>query len=198
MRIVAVSKRQPVAEIQAACDAGLIHFGENYVQEAVEKIPAIDSAAVWHFIGPVQSNKTRPIAEHFDWVHTVASERIAERLSAQRAERQADLNTCIQLRPANAGQRHGVDEPELPALAEKISALPGLRLRGLMIMPLPNLGEAATRAEFERANGLFEAMRNAGLAVDTLSMGMSADLEAAIMAGSTCIRVGTDLFGARK
>ena len=197
MRIVAVSKRQPVEAVRAACDAGLIHFGENYVQEAVEKIPQIDPAAVWHFIGPVQSNKTRLIAEHFDWVHTVTSERIADRLSAQRADHQPPLNICIQLRPANADQRNGVDEPDLPALADRITVLPGLRLRGLMIMPLPNQGEAATRAEFDRANGLFEAMRDSGLAVDTLSMGMSADLEAAIMAGSTCIRVGTDLFGAR-
>jgi PLP dependent protein len=198
VRIIAVSKKQPVEAILAARDAGLVHFGENYLQEALEKIPSVDADAVWHFIGPVQSNKTRPIAEHFDWVHTVTSQRIAERLSAQRPAELADLNVCIQLRPGGADQRNGVGEQDLPALVATLSDLPRLQLRGLMIMPLPNLGEAATRAEFERANALFEALRDSGTAVDTLSMGMSGDLEAAIMAGSTCIRIGTDLFGARQ
>jgi len=197
VRILAVSKKQPVAAITAARKAGLRHFGENYLQEALAKMPAVDDEAVWHFIGPVQSNKTRPIAENFDWVHTVTSIRIAERLSAQRSVELPDLNICIQLRPPGAAERNGVTEDELPGLAAVVADAPGLRLRGLMSIPLPGDGEQATRSEFARTCRLFTALVDAGYPVDTLSMGMSADLEAAIMEGSTCIRIGTDLFGAR-
>jgi len=197
VRILAVSKKQPVAAIVAACEAGLRHFGENYLQEALDKIPAVTDDAVWHFIGPVQSNKTRSVAEHFDWVHTVTSRRVAERLSAQRPVDLPDLNICIQLQPPGADERNGVTEDNLPGLAAIIADAPRLQLRGLMSIPLPGLGETATRNEFARTRRLLEALGQTGYKVDTLSMGMSADLEAAIMEGSTCIRIGTDLFGTR-
>jgi pyridoxal phosphate enzyme (YggS family) len=197
VRILAVSKKQPIEALMAACAAGLRHFGENYLQEALDKIQAVDGDAVWHFIGPIQSNKTRPIAEHFDWVHTVTSSRIAERLSAQHPVDRPALNVCIQLRPHGADDRNGVTEDDLPGLAAVIAGAPKLRFRGLMTIPLADCGAAATRSEFARARRLLEELGRAGYAVDTLSMGMSADLEAAIMEGSTCIRIGTDLFGSR-
>jgi len=197
VRILAVSKKQPIEALVAAYAAGLRDFGENYLQEALGKIPALGRNAIWHFIGPVQSNKTRLIAENFDWVQTVTSRRIAERLSAQRPMDRNDLQICIQLRPPGAEQRNGVSEDDLPGLAAVIAAAPNLRLRGLMTIPLPDRGEAATRSEFARARRLFDELGHAGYAVDTLSMGMSADLEAAIIEGSTCIRIGTDLFGTR-
>ena len=197
VRILAVSKKQPVGALQAAYGAGLRHFGENYVQEALDKISALDSAAIWHFIGPIQSNKTRQIAENFDWVHTVTSGRIAERLSNGRPPDRNDLQVCIQLQPHDAEDRNGVTEDRLADLAARIAAAPGLRLRGLMIMPLPGLAEMEIRREFARARRLLDELAGGGYAVDTLSMGMSADLEAAIMEGSTCIRIGTNLFGTR-
>ncbi len=181
----------------AAHAAGLRHFGENYLQEALDKIPAIDRDAVWHFIGPIQSNKTRSIAATFDWVHTITSRRIAERLSAQRPGDCDDLQVCIQLRPQGANERNGLIEADLPGLAAVIAGAPKLRLRGLMTIPRPGCGAANTRREFARARRLLDDLTRAGYAVDTLSMGMSADLEAAIMEGSTCIRIGTDLFGTR-
>ncbi len=181
----------------AARHAGLRHFGANYLQEALDKIPAVGPDAVWHFIGPVQANKTRAIAANFDWVHTLASRRIAERLSAQCPEHKGPLQVCIQLQPHGSAARHGVDEAELPALARDVAAQPNLRLRGLMMMPLPNPDPGAPAREFSRTQRLLERLRDGGYDVDTLSMGMSADLEAAIMAGSTCIRIGTDLFGPR-
>ncbi len=195
--ILAVSKRQPIEALLAARDAGLQHFGENYLQEALKKIQTLDPATIWHFIGPIQSNKTRPIAENFDWVHTITSRRVAERLSAQRPADRAALQICIQLRPHGAEQRNGVSEEELPALAAAIAGAPKLQLRGLMIIPLPGEDAADPRSEFARAHRLLGELSGTGYAVDTLSMGMSADLEAAIMEGSTCIRVGTDLFGKR-
>jgi len=197
VRILAVSKKQPIESLVAAHAAGLRHFGENYLHEALEKIPVLDPDAVWHFIGPVQSNKTRPIAEMFDWVHTVTSHRIARRLSAQRPVDRDALQVCIQLRPRDADERNGVTEDELPDLAALIAEAPNLRLRGLMIIPLPDRDGVDSSSEFTRAHRLFDELRLAGYTVDTLSMGMSADLEAAIMAGSTCIRIGTDLFGTR-
>lgn len=197
IRILAVGKKQPVAALLAARAAGLRHFGENYLQEALDKIPVLDRDTVWHFIGPVQSNKTRPIAAAFDWVHTVTSHRIAERLSAQRPGDRGALQVCIQLRPHGSEERNGVTEDELPDLAALIAEAPNLRLRGLMMIPLPDRGADAGNDEFARAHRLFDELSRAGYAVDTLSMGMSADLEAAIMAGSTCIRIGTDLFGSR-
>jgi len=198
VRILAVSKKQPIEALMAARAAGLRHFGENYLQEALDKIRAVDGDTVWHFIGPIQSNKTRPIAENFDWVHTVTSHRIAERLSAQRPVDHPDLHVCIQLRPHGTDERNGITEDDLPDLAAVIAGAPKLKFRGLMTIPLPDCGAAATRSEFARARRLLEELSLAGYAVDTLSMGMSADLEAAIMEGSTCIRIGTDLFGSRE
>ena len=196
-RILAVSKKQPIEALVAAYSAGLRDFAENYLQEALDKIPAFEPDAVWHFIGPVQSNKTRSIAANFDWVHTVSSQRIAMRLSAQRPVDRDDLQVCIQLRPSGAEERNGVTEEDLPDLAAAIMAAPKLCLRGLMIMPLPNNNEAVTHREFARAHRLYDELKCAGYAIDTLSMGMSADLEVAITQGSTCIRIGTDLFGSR-
>jgi pyridoxal phosphate enzyme (YggS family) len=197
IRILAVSKKQPIEALVEAYGAGVRDFAENYLQEALDKIPAIEPDAVWHFIGPVQSNKTRPIAANFDWVHTVMNQRIATRLSAQRPDDRDDLQVCIQLQPTNSQDRNGVTEEELPDLAAAIAEAPKLRLRGLMIMPLPDHTAADTRREFARAHRLYKELRHAGYAIDTLSMGMSADLEVAITQGSTCIRIGTDLFGSR-
>jgi len=197
IRILAVSKNQPIEALLAARAAGLRHFGENYLSEALDKIPALDSGVVWHFIGPVQSNKTRPIATTFDWVHTVASQRVARRLSAQRPVERGELQICIQCRPRGAKERNGVTGDELPDLAAMIADLPNLRLRGLMTIPLPDHAGTDSDSEFVRTRRLFDELKLAGHAVDTLSMGMSGDLEAAIMAGSTCIRIGTDLFGIR-
>ncbi|MCC7258253.1 MAG: YggS family pyridoxal phosphate-dependent enzyme [Gammaproteobacteria bacterium] len=195
--IVAVSKTQPVDTVRAARDAGLGHFGENYVQEAVAKITQLRDAATWHYIGGVQANKTRAIATHFDWVQTVASPRIAERLAAQRPHYGAPLQVCLQVQPEPAAARSGVAGADLPALAATVAGLPRLRLRGLMFMPLPGLDQQALRAEFRRVRRLFDALRAAGHDLDTLSMGMSEDLGIAIEEGSTMVRVGTALFGAR-
>jgi pyridoxal phosphate enzyme (YggS family) len=197
IRILAVSKTHPAARVQELLSAGLADFGENYLQEALEKISAVAGEARWHFIGGIQSNKTRAIAEHFDWVQTVSSPRIAERLSRQRPEDAADLQALIQIRPAGAPQRYGAAQTELANLAEVIECLPRLRLRGLMIMPVAGQDDAGLRAEFARARELWSALRSQGYGLDTLSMGMSGDLEAAIMEGSTMVRVGTALFGPR-
>lgn len=197
IRIVAVSKKQPVVAIRAAQAAGLTRFGENYVQEALPKIAAVDPPAEWHFIGALQSNKAGDIAAGFDWVHTVAGARAARRLSARRAPDAGDLQACIQLRPEGAPGRAGVAASEVPALAQLLVELPQIRLRGLMMMPLPGQSDEALRREFARARGLLESLKSAGYCADTLSMGMSADLEAAIMEGSTMVRVGTDIFGPR-
>lgn len=197
MTIIAVTKRQPADAIVEARQAGLCHFGANYLQEALEQIPVAGPDAIWHFIGPVQANKTRAIASNFDWVHTVASRRVAERLSAQRPEARGPLQICIQLRPHGSAARHGVQETGLAALVRDVVAQPNLQLRGLMMMPLPDPDPDAAAGEFSRARRLLDQLRDGGLDVDTLSMGMSADLEAAIIAGSTCIRIGTDLFGPR-
>ena len=195
--ILAVSKKQPPDSIRAALMAGLQDFGENYLQEALTKIPEIDRLARWHFIGAIQSNKTRPIAENFTWVHTIDSPRIAERLSAQRPHGTGDLQACIQIRPANADERGGIPADQLFELADMMSELPRVRLRGLMMMPLPNQAMIDIRREFARTRELLGELIQRGHDVDTLSMGMSADLEAAIMEGSTIVRIGTDLFGPR-
>lgn len=195
--IVAVTKTQPVDTVRAALAAGLTDFGENYVQEAVAKISDLGADANWHFIGRLQANKTRPVAERFRWAQTVTSVQIAERLSRQRPYYGGDLQVCVQVAPLPATERSGVPAAAVPELAARIASLPRLKLRGLMFMPLPDLGEAALRAEFRRVRELFAALRAAGHDVDTLSMGMSEDLEIAIEEGSTMVRVGTALFGAR-
>lgn len=195
--ILAVSKKQSTDAIREALAASLQDFGENYLQEALPKIAAIDLPARWHFIGTIQSNKTRPIAENFDWVHTVDSRRIAERLSTQRPQDYGDLQTCIQVCPQNADKRGGIPAEQLFELADIMRDLPRIRLRGLMSMPLPNQSTADIRREFARTRELLGELLKRGHDVDTLSMGMSADLEAAIMEGSTIVRIGTDLFGPR-
>jgi len=203
--IVAVSKKHPVSAMREAFSAGLTHFGENYVQEAVPKIAEFDAPVEWHFIGKAQSNKAGVIAGAFDWIHTVTSERVARRLSAHRPDDHDDLQICIQLAPGGAGDRPGesadnrggIASSALPALAEMIEELPRLRLRGLMMMPLPGLAPAALGREFARARARFDDLNRVGHELDTLSMGMSGDLETAIMEGSTLIRVGTDIFGPR-
>ncbi|MBW7930662.1 MAG: YggS family pyridoxal phosphate-dependent enzyme [Gammaproteobacteria bacterium] len=194
--IVGVSKRHPPAAVRAARAAGLHDFGENYVQEAVAKITQT-TAACWHFIGLMQANKTRAIAGHFDWAQTVTSLQLATRLSAQRPFHAPELQVCLQVQPEPAAGRGGVPAAALAGLAEEVAALPRLRLRGLMFMPLAGLDEAALRAEFRRVHGLYMELRELGHELDTLSMGMSDDLELAIAEGSTMLRVGTALFGAR-
>ena len=198
LRILGVSKRQPRDKVAAALAAGIRDLGENYLQDAIARITEFGNAARWHFIGRVQANKTRAIAEHFDWVQTVSNARIARRLSAQRPCHAGELNVCIQIAPWKRPERGGALPEELPALAAEIASLPRLKLRGLMCMPLPDQEPAALEAEFRAARALYDQLCAAGHELDTLSMGMSHDLEIAVAAGSTLLRIGTALFGERK
>ena len=196
--LLAVSKTWGADAVRAAWEAGQTAFGENYVQEAVAKIAALrDLPVQWHCIGPLQSNKTRVVAEHFDWVHTVDRLKIAERLSEQRPEALAPLNVCIQVNLDGGPSKSGVAPAEAPALAQAVAQLPRLRLRGLMTIPDITSDLIAARAIHSRARALFDQLNHEGLALDTLSMGMSADLEPAIAAGATMVRVGSAIFGAR-
>jgi PLP dependent protein len=196
--LIAVSKLQPVEAVVAAHGAGLCHFGENYVQEGVAKIQALGGLPLtWHFIGALQTNKTRTVAAHFDWVHTVDRKSLAERLSAQRPAHLPPLQVCLQVMLVPEPGKAGLAPAELPALALAVAALPGLRLRGLMCIPPPNEDTAAQRARFRELATLLTQLQALGLAVDTLSMGMSGDYEAAILEGATHVRIGTAIFGAR-
>jgi pyridoxal phosphate enzyme (YggS family) len=196
--LVAVSKTFPPDAIRAAHDAGQRDFGESYVQEAVAKLDVLlDLPLVWHFIGPIQSNKTRVIAERFDWAHSVDRLKIAERLSAQRPADRAPLEVCLQVNTSGEASKSGCSPHDAPALAHAVARLPGLRLRGLMTVPEPSDDRALQRSRFESVRALRDRLAGEGLALDTLSMGMSADLEEAIAAGSTMIRIGTAIFGAR-
>lgn len=200
--LLAVSKTFGVDAVLAAAAAGQTAFGENYLQEALDKIAAarlaLPQAAIeWHFIGPIQSNKTRPIAEHFDWVHTVEREKIAARLSEQRLAGMADLNICLQVNISGEASKSGVSPEELPALARAVAQLPKLRLRGLMAIPEPQTDPVLQRAAFAQLRSLYEQLRADGLALDTLSMGMSSDLQAAVLEGATIVRVGSAIFGSR-
>ena len=193
--LLAVSKTKPAEAIREAHAAGLRDFGENYLQEALEKQAALsDLPLIWHFIGPIQSNKTRPIAEHFDWVHSVDRLKIAQRLSDQRPAHLAPLNICLQVNVSGEDSKSGCSPEELPELAQAIATLPNLKLRGLMAIPEPTDDIAAQHAAFARLRQLRDDL---GLQLDTLSMGMSHDLEAAIAEGATWVRIGTALFGAR-
>jgi pyridoxal phosphate enzyme (YggS family) len=184
--------------VREAYAAGIVEFGENYLQEALEKQADLtDLPLSWHFIGPIQSNKTRAIAEHFAWVHSVDRLKIAQRLSEQRPAGLPPLNICIQVNVSGEASKSGCTAVDLPALAQAISALPNLRLRGLMAIPEPAATFEAQRAPHRALHALFERLRAEGLALDTLSMGMSADLEAAVAEGATMVRVGTAIFGAR-
>ncbi len=196
--LVAVSKAHPAADIRAAHAAGQRDFGENQVQEALAKLGALgDLELVWHFIGPLQSNKTRPVAERFDWLHSLDRLKIAERLAAQRPAGHAPLQVCVQVNVSGEASKSGVAPEAAPALAHAVAALPRLRLRGLMTIPEPTPDRALQRRRFETLRRLKERLVREGLALDTLSMGMSDDLEAAIEAGATMVRVGTAIFGAR-
>ncbi|MCS6946731.1 MAG: YggS family pyridoxal phosphate-dependent enzyme [Steroidobacteraceae bacterium] len=196
--LLAVSKGQSTALIEAAAALGQRDFGENYLQEALPKIGALRSAELtWHFIGRVQANKTRAIAEHFAWVHTVDRPRILERLAAQRPYYAPPLQICLQVRLAPEVAKGGVEPAELAELAAAARDLPRLRLRGLMCIPPAEPTADRQRHWFERLAALAEQLRASGFTLDTLSMGMSADLEAAIAAGSTIVRVGTAIFGPR-
>ena len=195
--LVAVSKTQPAEAIRLAAAAGQLVFGENYLQEALAKQDELTDLPelIWHFIGPIQSNKTRPIAERFDWVHTVDRLRIAERISQQRPADKPPLNFCLQVNVSGEASKSGVSLAALPELAAAVAQLPRLRLRGLMTIPAPANGLAQQRMPFRI---LREAMAGLSLpGLDTLSMGMSDDLEAAIFEGATLVRVGTALFGPR-
>lgn len=198
IRLLAVSKQQSSASIRAVCAAGQREFGENYVQEALPKIAALaDLPLTWHFIGRLQGNKTRDVATFFDWVHSVDRERIAARLDAQRPQDRARLQVLLQVRVGGESGQGGVDAAALPALAESVHRMPRLELRGLMCMPEPCADEAEQRAPFRRLRELLAELNAHGHALDTLSMGMSGDLESAIAEGATIVRVGTAIFGPR-
>jgi pyridoxal phosphate enzyme (YggS family) len=198
--LLAVSKTFGPEAVLAAAAAGQRAFGENYVQEALDKIAALrghDPALEWHLIGPLQSNKTRAVAEAFDWVHSVDRLKTAQRLSEQRPAHLAPLQLCVQVNISGEASKSGVSVAELPALAHAIAALPKVRLRGLMAIPEAAADREAQRAPHRALRRLFDALRADGLALDTLSMGMSGDLDAAIAEGSTMVRVGTAIFGGR-
>ncbi len=196
--LLAVSKTFGPEAVRAAHAAGQTAFGENYIQEAVDKMAVLgDLPLQWHCIGPIQSNKTRLVAEHFAWAQTVDRLKIAQRLSEQRPAHLPPLQICLQVNVDGGTTKSGVAPVDLPALAHAVAALPRLQLRGLMCIPDPQPDFEAMKAVFARARDLYEQLRAEGLALDTLSMGMSADLEAAIHAGSTLVRVGTAIFGGR-
>jgi len=196
--LLAVSKTFGADAVAQAHAAGQTAFGENYIQEAVEKITALKHLPLqWHCIGPIQSNKTRLVAEHFDWVHTVDRLKIAQRLSEQRPPHLAPLQLCIQVNVDGGPTKSGVAPDQALALAQAVAALPRLRVRGLMCIPEPAPDFVASCAVFTRARDLFDQLNVAGMGLDTLSMGMSADLEAAIASGSTLVRVGSAIFGSR-
>jgi len=197
--LLAVSKTFGAEAVQQAFAAGQTAFGENYIQEAVEKITAIRQLPIeWHCIGPIQSNKTRLVAANFDWVHTVDRLKIAERLSEQRPGDLAPLQVCIQVNVDGGANKSGVLPMEALALAQVVARLPRLRLRGIMCIPEPAPDFATACVAFRKASDLFDDLKAQGVALDTLSMGMSADLEAAIASGSTMVRVGAAIFGQRR
>lgn len=198
VRLLAVSKTMPVERLREAIAAGQHAFGENYVQEALDKIAALASETLeWHHIGPIQSNKTAEIAAHFDWAHGVDRLKIAQRLSDQRPAGRPPLQVCVQVNISGEASKSGCEPQEALALCLAVAALPGLRLRGLMALPAPTTANTDPHAPFRQLRQLFEQARAAGLALDTLSMGMSDDFEAAIAEGATLIRIGSALFGAR-
>ena len=196
--LLAVSKGQPTESIAAIATAGQHCFGESYLQEALAKMEALRQFALeWHFIGPVQANKTRGIAAHFNWVHSVDRLKIAQRLSEQRPPHLPPLNVCLEVNISQESSKHGLSPTELQAVARAVADLPRLRLRGLMAVPAPDEEFTAQRRPLARLRALQEELIAAGLELDTLSMGMSADLEAAIAEGATVVRVGTAIFGPR-
>lgn len=198
IQLLAVSKTFPAAAVRQAYTAGQRAFGESYVQEAVEKVAALNDLPLrWHFIGPIQSNKTRPIAESFAWVHSLDRARIADRLSSGRPANLPDLQVCLQVNVSNEASKSGVAPEDLPALARYVRTLPRLKLRGLMAIPEPTDDPVKQRTAFVRLRQLLEQLNAEGFQLDTLSMGMSDDLEAAIAEGATIVRVGSAIFGER-
>jgi pyridoxal phosphate enzyme (YggS family) len=198
--LLAVSKTFGADAVREAHAAGQRAFGENYVQEALDKIAALAdlrAALQWHLIGPLQSNKTRVVAESFDWVHSVDRLRIAERLSAQRPQHLPPLQVCLQVNVSGEASKSGVAPADVAALAAQVAGLPGLRLRGLMAIPEPAADFESQRPPHHALHALLQDLRRQGLQLDTLSMGMSADLEAAVAEGATLVRIGTAIFGGR-
>jgi len=197
-QLLAVSKTKPASALQQAFNAGQRAFGENYLQEALEKQQALTDLNIeWHFIGPIQSNKTRPIAENFDWVHSVEREKIARRLSEQRPAHLPPINVCLQVNLDHEATKSGISLAELPAMLESVAQLPNICVRGLMAIPAKREGFEAQKTALEPLSAALDELRDQYPTLDTLSMGMSADLEAAISAGATYVRVGTDIFGSR-
>lgn len=200
MDLLAVSKTFPAVTVREAVAAGQHRFGENYVQEALDKMAELADLRgqiEWHMIGPIQSNKTRAVAEHFDWVHTVDRLKIAQRLSDQRPAHLPPLQVCIQVNTSGEDSKSGTSPDEALELARAVAALPRLRLRGVMALPAPTAEPAEQNRQLAQVRVAYERLRSQGLPLDTLSMGMSADLEAAVAQGSTLVRVGTALFGQR-
>ncbi len=196
--VLAVSKRHPAARIRQLHQLGLSAFGENYMQEAVDKQAQLaDLELEWHFIGPVQSNKTRELARHFDWVQSADREKILRRLSAQRPESLPKLNICLQVNIDREEQKAGILPEDLQEMVHFTLGLPNLRLRGLMAIPRQASAQHDPASSYQRMDELFHSLVSSGISLDTLSIGMSADLEQAIMQGSTMLRIGTDLFGVR-
>lgn len=202
IQLLAVSKTFGADAVMEAIKTGQLAFGENYVQEAVEKITTIkaqlpETPVEWHFIGPIQSNKTKPIATHFDWVHSIEREKIAQRLSEQRPDEMAPLNVCIEVNVSGEQSKSGVSPDDVLALAKVINTLPRLTLRGLMAIPAPTNDTTQQHAAFATMRALFDTLQQAGFQIDTLSMGMSADLEVAVQEGATIVRIGSAIFGHR-
>jgi pyridoxal phosphate enzyme (YggS family) len=202
VQLLAVSKTFPAEAVLEAVAAGQRAFGENYLQEGVDKIAAVakalpDTRLEWHFIGPIQSNKTRPIAASFDWVHTVERLKIAQRLSEQRPPELGPLNICLQVNISGEASKSGITPDELPELAQMVAALPNLRLRGLMAIPEPQDDPELQRVPFARLRELAQDIVKSGIHLDTLSMGMSSDMRAAVLEGASIVRVGSAIFGAR-
>ncbi|HMH18829.1 MAG TPA: YggS family pyridoxal phosphate-dependent enzyme [Burkholderiales bacterium] len=198
VRLVAVSKTFPPEAVQDAAQAGQCDFGENYAQEGVGKIDDLRALGLtWHYIGPIQSNKTRVIAEHFDWVHSIDRAKIAARLSEARDPGLPEMQVCIQVNVSGEASKSGVMPEEVAALARQVAGFSRMKLRGLMAVPEPTPDEALQRRRFAQLRELRDRLNGKGFAMDTLSMGMSADLEAAIAEGATIVRVGTAIFGER-
>lgn len=199
IKMIAASKMQPEFALRDAYANGINFFGENYVQEALPKILAMQDLPVeWHFIGPIQSNKTTLIAAHFDWVHSIDRVKIAQRLSLQRPAHLPPLNVCLQMNVSGESSKSGVPPEEIAGLARAVNNLPSLRLRGLMSIPEPTPDPAQQAARFKVVRQCLEKLNSEGFSLDTLSMGMSSDLEAAIAQGATLVRIGTALFGERR
>ena len=203
IQLLAVSKTKPVSAIKQAYQAGLRHFGENYVQESIEKIqeikadPDFDEPIHWYFIGPLQSNKTRPVAENFDWVQSVDRFKIAQRLNAQRPAELPELNICLQVNISGETNKSGTTLSQVIELASQVSDLPRLKLRGIMAIPEKTNDIARLEKQFQALHNIYKNLQTRYPQIDTLSMGMSGDLESAIRCGSTMVRVGTDIFGSR-